>query len=244
MGSRSTGDRRGAPARVFFFPKRDAGRRGTPFEFASPISRTLPELSLEEEPEHATEPAFQSPFAERPEPEPARAGGKRSRRRTLEEALPPDRTVTEEVPLGAAGPYVGLSRREIAEVSLFGHGLFEGGRVDEARQVFEQLVASGAQDAFPHTMLGTIYLAMKAPDRALALFESALAIDPKDLAARVYRGEIRLHRGDVQQGVEDLTRACNEGAREDPFTSRARRLLRAVSQGRLKRAPEGRRRRG
>jgi tetratricopeptide (TPR) repeat protein len=221
---------------VFFFPKRNAGRRGTPFEFASPISRTLPELELEEVPEHATEPAFFSPFAEKADP--VRPTRRRSRRRTLENAHSPDAAVTEEIPVHAAEtarPYAGLSRREIAEVSLFGHGQYEGGRIDEARQVFEQLVASGAQDAFPHTMLGTIYLAQKAPDHALALFESALAIDPHDLAARVYRGEIRLHRGDFNEALADLTWARDQGAKGDPFTDRARRLLEAT-QGRRRRS--------
>lgn len=235
MGGRTTGGRRGAPARIFFFPKRDAGRRGTPYEFASPISRTLPELSLLDEPEHATEPAFPSPFAEAAEPVPAQK--RRGRRRTLETRLDPDEVVTDEVPVRPEPeptPYAGLSKREIAEVSLFGHGLFEAGRVDEARQVFEQLVAAGAEDAFAHTMLGTIYLTQKAPDRALALFESALAIDPEDLAARVYRGEIRLNRGEREQALADLTHARDRGAKDDPFTARARRLLKAA---------EGRRRR-
>src|SRR4051812_43531087 len=52
-----------------------------------------------------------------------------------------------------------MSRKQIAEVCLFGHHLFEAGRVQEAKVVFEGVVGLGVEDAFPHTMLGTIYLA-------------------------------------------------------------------------------------
>ncbi len=133
--------------------------------------------------------------------------------RKLEEAL-------GERPLGKFTP------ERIAEVSLFGHRLFEEGRLEEARGVFEGLVSLGVEDAFPHTMLGTVYLALGDQDRALALFEAALTLDPADLAARVYRGEIRLNRGRFKLAVEDLRRAVNAGAAEDPFVDRARRLLR------------------
>jgi pentatricopeptide repeat protein len=236
---------------VFFFPKRELGRRGTPFEFASPVLRTLPELSAVEPDsapydEPVTEPTFVTPFSAEPNVSHRRGPSSRRRRgRTRETALPveperEDAAITEEfvAPDEAAAqetapvsPYAGLSKRELAEVSVFGHGLFEEGRIDEARQVFEQLVAAGVEDAFPHTMLGTIYLAAREPDRALALFEAALALDPKDLAARVYRGEIRLHRGSLKQAVADLEQAYREGPEGDPFTERARRLLRKAADG-------------
>lgn len=118
-----------------------------------------------------------------------------------------------------------LSRTQIAELSLFGHSLFERGRLEDARVVFEGLVGMGVEDAFPHTMLGTIFLALGDSGRALALFEAALAIDRKDIAARVYRGEIRLHRGKTKQAIEDLKRALALGVADDPFVLRARRLL-------------------
>lgn len=235
MGARSRD--RGAPARVFFFPKRELGRRGTPFEFASPVLRTLPELAaVDPDAELVTEPVFVSPFAEAKKSG-GRAPSASGRTRTRELPVDPDEAITEDIPAGVrqALPYAGLSRREIAEVSLFGHGLFEAGRIEEARQVFEQLVAAGAQDAFPHTMLGTIYLAQRDPERALALFETALSIDPRDLAARVYRGEIRLNRGETKQAVADLERARTDGPKGDPFTERARRLLKVADEGRRKR---------
>ena len=75
-------------------------------------------------------------------------------------------------------------------------------------------------------MLGTIYLALNAQDRALALFQAALKIDPDDLAALVYRGEIRLTRGKMKSAIEDLQRAATLSGPTDPFVERAKRLIR------------------
>lgn len=116
--------------------------------------------------------------------------------------------------------------QEVADLSLFGHQLFEMGKVAEAKVIFEGLVGTGAKDAFAHTMLGTIYLALKDQAKALSLFQLALEIDPDDVSALVYRGEIRLNRGKVKGAVEDLTRALQLGASDDPFVERASRLLR------------------
>jgi tetratricopeptide (TPR) repeat protein len=240
-GSRGQSKRSGSPARVLFFPKREGGRSKTPFEFSSPSHATLPEFSLEEP---ATEPFFITPFLGFDEEEQtatdaaALPAKKKSKRRKTGE-LKARRRITEEVARAIGwsavekkkSPYEGVSRQRAAELAVFGHKLFEDGRLDEARQVFEGLVATGLEDAFAHTMLGTIYLANKDRDRALALFEAALAIDPDDLAARVYRGEIRLAQGHARLALDDLKRVAAKGPKDDPFTDRAKRLLRLASHG-------------
>ena len=242
MGSRGQSKKPAGPARVLFFPKREDGRRKTPFEFSSPVHRTLPEIALADEP--ATEPFFVTPFlgfdeeeltVTEAEAEPVTLPKKKSRRRKTGELR--TRRLTAEVARAIGwtavadqkSPYEGVSRQRAAELAVFGHKLFEDGRLDEARQVFEGLVAAGVEDAFAHTMLGTIYLAKKDPERALALFEAALAIDPNDLAARVYRGEIRLAKGHPKLALEDLRRVAIKGPKDDPFTDRAKRLLRLAS---------------
>ncbi len=147
-----------------------------------------------------------------------RVTAERKRRKTKEVAL-------EENTLKG----VAVSRKtpqEVADLSLFGHQLFEMGKVAEAKVIFEGLVGTGARDSFAHTMLGTIYLALKDQTKALMLFQAALDIDPDDVSALVYRGEIRLNRGKVKGAVEDLTRALKLGTSDDPFVERASRLLR------------------
>jgi tetratricopeptide (TPR) repeat protein len=137
------------------------------------------------------------------------------------------RTKTVEVPHPEAHvAHVSHSPQEAADLAAFGHKLFEMGKLDEARVIFEKLVSTETRDAFVHTMLGTVYLALNAQEKALALFQAALKIDPHDLAAVVYRGEIRLNRGKLKAAMEDLHRAVSLAPSSDPFVERAKRLMR------------------
>ncbi|MBI5545372.1 MAG: tetratricopeptide repeat protein [Deltaproteobacteria bacterium] len=113
-----------------------------------------------------------------------------------------------------------------AEKALFGHTLYARGRMREAQVVFESIVAKEPDEAFAYTMLGAVYLSQNDDGRALALFDAALGLDPRDLAALVGRGEIRLRRGQPQAALLDLEQAIavDPGGR-DPFSERARALL-------------------
>jgi tetratricopeptide (TPR) repeat protein len=206
------------PVPVVYFPKNARGEHPR-------VSQTITELRAFDE---AVTESSAAVAAIPDAPQSLRkVSGERKRRRTKEPALPEN--TLAGVASGRKTP------REVADLALFGHQLFELGRVDEARVIFEGLVATGAKDAFTHTMLGTIYLALKDQVRALTLFQLALEIDPGDVSALVYRGEIRLNRGKVKGGLEDLTRAVKLGSAEDPFVERAKRLLR-MAKTLLKRA--------
>jgi cytochrome c-type biogenesis protein CcmH/NrfG len=109
-------------------------------------------------------------------------------------------------------------------MAALGHELFSRGKIAEARVIFEGLAAEAA-DAFVFTMLGTIHLAQNELDKALARFEEALKLDPEDLAALVYRAEIRLQKKRVRQAIDDLQKAIGLGSSSEPFVDRARRLL-------------------
>lgn len=230
-----------APVEIFHFPKPEGARgaaRRSPAE-GRLVRTTLTdfsELKLDDADELTPPPlpVKPAPRRRRSSDQPARSDSRGrahapSRRRSSLEIADPQRLPTvktralpREPPVGASRS---MSRAQIAEMSLFGHQLFENGKLTEARGVFEGLVAQGIKDPFPHTMLGTIYMAQGEPDRALALFEAALAIDPGDLAARVYRGEIRLFAGRLRPALQDLRRALDLGSRDDPFVERARRLI-------------------
>jgi tetratricopeptide (TPR) repeat protein len=118
-----------------------------------------------------------------------------------------------------------VSGPDYGDMVQLGHELFESGRVNEARVVFEGLIAAGHKDAFCYTMLGTVSLALKDFERALQLFDQALELEPSDLAALVYRGELRLKRKKTAKAIKDFEAAVKLGAPDDPFTERAHRLL-------------------
>ena len=105
------------------------------------------------------------------------------------------------------------------------HELLSMGRLREAKIVFEGLMISDPTDAFTRTMLGTISLALDDSERALSHFEAALQLEPNDVAALVYRGELRLQHKKVRQAIEDFEHALVVSDEADPFADRARRLL-------------------
>ena len=217
--SRSPGGKKGTPVEVIHFPPK-RGRHASGESRGARV--TLPDLE-----EASGEGA-------RPAPAKRRRGDKsRNAKRAREASLEPVRRKAQQLhdalsrPEGEKAP---VSRTEVAEMSLFGHHLFERGQLDEARSVFEKIVAWGVAEAFPHTMLGTIYLAQSQRDRALPLFEAALRLDQMDMAARVYRAEILLDGGRVEDATQDLQRAIVQGLEGDPFVERARKLLRMAEE--------------
>lgn len=237
--SRGTGrakrPERSAPVQVLIFPKH---ARGVPRGFDPAGLDTLTDVRAVDATGEKTEP-FQIPkgLFEDDDAEPTEifeaaaavpgsgAGASARGSNSRGKAKSAKRAHASKRPSRGKGAPVRLSPAVAAEMCLRGHALFESGRVDEARRVFETVVQSGVQEAFPHTMLGTIYLSLGKQERALARFEAALELDPRDVAARVYRGEIRLGRGKLKQAVEDLRTAQRHGSKDDPFFDRAERLL-------------------
>lgn len=208
----------------------------------SPSERPTEELKmpqgLSRRPKHPSLDEMEPPIATQPTtdpPDPAK-GRRRKKKGAVDEE--PDGRVTDpmlQLPVEKLDAWLAegvkgddlrkMSRKQIAELCLFGHHLFERGRLDEARVVFEGIVSLEVEDAFPHTMLGTIYLAQGKAREALPLFESAIKLDPRDVAARVYRGEIRIHTGSLRSGLADLKKATGLAPATDPFVVRARKLI-------------------
>lgn len=145
---------------------------------------------------------------------------RRSKRRSKSGSVPRV-TLSDETPAPLADTEAEQAR---ADMAALGHELFSRGKIGEARVIFEGLAADAA-DAFVFTMLGTIHLAQNELDKALVRFEEALKLDPEDLAALVYRAEIRLQKKRVRQAIDDLQKAIGLGSASEPFVDRARRLL-------------------
>lgn len=226
---RGPSGKRPARVAVYVFPKKAKGPGPSSTAPRRPTqTQPLPSEGWDENdlvtepyfiPEGASKPRVTPPWPRTPTPSAVPRRGREKKRRS-----PAKRRSKGALPSVTGAPKA--ARESVAERSVYGHRLFEEGKVEEARRVFEKLVALDVADPFPHSMLGTIYLALGEPERALALFQACLAIDPNDLAALTYRGEIRLNRGKLKPALGDLNRAVELGAADDPFVLRARRLLR------------------
>lgn len=190
--------RKPTPVDVVFFPKRPRAPERS-------VTATIPEIQVVD-----VDPATEVDVS---------VSGARKRTRTSKSH--PRVTLSGEKAQPQESSQNGLS-----EMAALGHELFSRGKVHEARVVFEGLVVANPKDSFAQTMLGTVHLALQDLDRALECFEAALKVDPNDVAALVYRGEIRLNRKKTRAAADDFTRAMQVGADDDPFVERARRLLR------------------
>ena len=155
-----------------------------------------------------------------PSPAPARTAGKKPRRTRSSTNVP--KVIISKGDTPAEEPE---SLEATNDLLTLGHALFEKGKVREAKIIFEGLSLSLPNDAFVQTMLGTVCLALNELPKAMDYFEAALALDPGDIAARVYRGELRLHRRRLRPAIEDFEYAIAHGAGNDPFVERAHRLL-------------------
>lgn len=210
MGSES-GGRKLTPVQVLYFPKAKP-------KAPARTTQTLPEVGLPPEEEAKAE-----VVAETPGGEPRRKGERGKKKGTGGTA---GVTLSDEHP---GEPVDGLS-----ELAVLGHELFTRGRVSEAKAIFEGLVVSSENDAFSRTMLGTISLALGDLDRAMTLFEAALAIDPADVSALVYRGELKLEKKRAKAALVDLELALKLAEPTDPFYERAERLVRLAKKAEKK----------
>ncbi len=94
------------------------------------------------------------------------------------------------------------------------------GRFDEARGLYERVIAASPDSAFLRVELGRVELGRGNPDRARALVQEAMALDPSDPAAFILDGELYLATGDLAAAAASFGHAY----RLDPNEDTARRL--------------------
>jgi tetratricopeptide (TPR) repeat protein len=96
------------------------------------------------------------------------------------------------------------------------------GRLDEARGLYERVIAASPDSAFLRVELGRVELGRGSPDRARELAQEAMALDPSDPAAFVLDGELHLAAGDLAAAAASFGHAY----RLDPNEDTALRLAR------------------
>jgi tetratricopeptide (TPR) repeat protein len=101
----------------------------------------------------------------------------------------------------------GMTLEEARGIAQLGCDLAEAGRLEEARILFEGLVAGNPKDASSQAALGTVYQKLGRLDEALAAYEAALAVDARHVVALTHRGELRLRRGE-SSGWADVENAA------------------------------------
>jgi tetratricopeptide (TPR) repeat protein len=139
-----------------------------------------------------------------------------------------ERLIRGEIELGQ---YLRLPKQKQYEIATIGYQMLQAGRTELAREIFEGLVAASPLDGVFRTQLGATYMTLERVDDAFGAFDQALQVDASNVDALVGRGEIYLRRGQVPEGLKDLSRAIElDPGLQRRSTQRARGTLLALKQ--------------
>jgi tetratricopeptide (TPR) repeat protein len=103
--------------------------------------------------------------------------------------------------------YVGIDKRQLYVIANQGYQLLESGKIEEAKEIYEGLVAADPSDSVFHCHLGSILVRLGNLDEAFEQFNLALNYNISNVDAFVGRGEIQLSRGMVQEAIDDFRKA-------------------------------------
>lgn len=120
--------------------------------------------------------------------------------------------------------YVGLSKKELYVIAQRAFQLLQSGRLEEARTIYQGLVAADPYDSVFRCHLGAAQLRLGNQDEAFKQFTASLQYNIANIDALVGRGEIYLSRGEIENAVNDFGKAIEldkEGKRASTVRARA-----------------------
>jgi tetratricopeptide (TPR) repeat protein len=122
-----------------------------------------------------------------------------------------------------------VSGPEMLQMAIVGFRMYEQGRYAEAKMIFQGLVTLDPQESYFLTALGAVHLAEDDLDQAKTYLDRSIAVNPKELAAFVNRGEVALRQGKVLDAARDFMKAVElDPEAKDPLTMRAKVLASAA----------------
>lgn len=151
-----------------------------------------------------------------------------------EDQLHSDEALTKSLKSVATGELTwaeveGMTFEEAKAIAQIGCDLAAAGRLDEARIVFEGVVAMNPRDAASRAALGTVYQKLGRIEDAITEYSAAISNDEKNPIALANRGELRLKAGD-RQGFTDLAGAvAADPVGETAAGRRAKGLVKAIT---------------
>src|SRR3954465_13445001 len=96
-----------------------------------------------------------------------------------------------------------ISGPEMLEMAVIGFSMYEQGRYEEAKVIFQGLCTLDPKEGYYRTALGAVYLAQEDLDNALIMFNAAIGLNDKEIASFVNRGEVYLRQGKIVEAAHD-----------------------------------------
>lgn len=122
-----------------------------------------------------------------------------------------------------------ISGPEMLEMAIIGFQMYEQGKYEEARIIFEGLTSLDPKESYYVTALGAVHLAKENLDIAMNCFNKAISLNEKEIASYVNRGEVYLRLGKVMEAAQDFKKAVDlDPTGKDPLVHRARVLAAAA----------------
>ncbi len=123
----------------------------------------------------------------------------------------------------------GYSDDELYAIAHTGYFFLMQGKNEEAKTLFEGLVAIDPRNDYYYRALGVVFHKLEDTDRAIKQFGYALLVNPKSAAALVNRAEVYISKGQRQEALADLQQALELMTPRDAALARkARALSRAL----------------
>jgi tetratricopeptide (TPR) repeat protein len=124
-----------------------------------------------------------------------------------------------------------IDSNDLAALLLIGHTLYEQGRLDGARNIFEGLMVLDSKNIFVTGILGAIYQKQEQYGTALECYDRALNLFPGDIHSLTNRAEIHLRLGSLEEAAADFRKAIEmDPERKHPAGNRARLLVELTMQ--------------
>lgn len=123
----------------------------------------------------------------------------------------------------------GFSDEELYAIAHMGYFLMMQGKTEEARVIFEGLIAIDPRSDYYYRALGVIFQKIGDNDRAIKQFGYAIRINPDSAQAYINRAEIYLSMQQYVQAQADLRQALQKaGSRDQPLSKKAWALYQVV----------------
>ncbi|HEY1100883.1 MAG TPA: tetratricopeptide repeat protein [Myxococcota bacterium] len=127
----------------------------------------------------------------------------------------------------------GYSDDELYAIAHTGYFFLMQGKNNEARTLFEGLVAIDPKNDYYYRALGVIFHKLGDAERAIKQFSYAIQVSPKTASSYVNRAEVHLSLGRSADAAADLRKALElVSPREPALARKARALLGVVTRRR------------
>lgn len=144
---------------------------------------------------------------------------------------PPDRMLAFIEGQITLGELEGITKQEQYKMAERGYDFLEAGKMEEAKTVFEGLLALDPYDAYFHLVRGSIRQREGELDAAEEAYSRSIDVNAFNASAFANRGEVRVLQGQLVEGAEDLLKALElDPDGSHPATQRARATLNALQE--------------